>query len=252
MSEDGRILFDAVSFGYGQVRVLDQASFSIPLSQASCIVGPNGCGKTTLCRLIMGVLKPNSGRIQILDTTPQKARSRVGYMPQQMAFDNMFPASVLDVVLTGRLRSGCLFGYSREDREAAERALDWLGLAALRNRPFGTLSGGQRRRVLVARALACEPELLVMDEPTANVDPAAEHALLETLERLDRRVRVLLVSHQFDFVSRYVEQVICMHEGGHVHVHPTAEVTPDELERLYRGKMRLVRHDMDLNPPCHD
>jgi len=246
MSSQEMLRFENVRFAYSEAPVVDGVSFSVPSARAVCIVGPNGSGKTTLCKLMLGLLKPQQGRITVMGESPHRARRRIGYLPQHLALDPHFPASVLDLVLTGRLSRTSILGYTAKDREVAHAVIQRMGLKGRETMPFTALSGGQQRRALIARALACEPDLLVMDEPTANVDPAAEDALLETLEELEKRVSVLLVSHQFNFVSRYVEHVICMHGDKHVHVHPTAEVTPERLDALYQGHVRLVQHDKNL------
>lgn len=253
MSEAPLLSFEKVSFGYaGASPLIENASFSVPKGRAVCIVGPNGCGKTTLCRLMLGLLKPTRGHIQVLGTRPELARQWIGYLPQTVAVDPLFPATVMDVVLTGRLKRFSLFGYSRRDREAARDALASMGMAEVADKPFAALSGGQQRRVLIARALAGEPRLLLMDEPTANVDPAAEDALLDRLQQMQREVPVVLVSHQFDLVSHVVEQVICLHGEGHIHVHPTAEITADSLYALYGSHVRLVRHATRLEGRSND
>lgn len=247
MSEPPLIECEGLSFGYHASPVISHAHFSVPQTRAVCIVGSNGSGKTTLCKLLLGVLKPRQGSLKVLGTTPKEARQHIGYLPQQVDIDPHFPVRVIDLVLTGCLQSGSLFSYSKSNHAQAREALDCMGLTDFAHMPYASLSGGQKRRALIARALACKPRLLIMDEPTANVDPAAEDTLFETLQNLDSHVSVLLVSHQFDLVSHYVKHVICVHSGGHIHVHPTAEVTPERLQQLYGSNVRLVRHDMSLN-----
>jgi zinc transport system ATP-binding protein len=132
-------------------------------------------------------------------------------------------------------------GFGPEDRRAADTALEQAGVAALRERPFRALSGGERQRVLLARALATEPRLLLLDEPTSNVDAAAEQKLFETLETLNRTMTILLVSHDIGVVSQVVSGVICVKRT--VRVHPTTELTGDLVRELYGGEMRMVHHD---------
>ena len=194
--------FDNVSFGYsGAVPVLSDVSFSIERNHSVCIVGPNGGGKSTLIKLILGLLEPDEGKIGVLGGEPEDARTRIGYMPQYIRYDQSFPVSVMDVALMGRIGKSAHVFYSQGDKSATLEALDEMGVADLAGRPFNDLSGGQRQRVLIARALACDPELLLLDEPTANVDPAVESQLHHILKQLTERITVITVSHDLGFVS---------------------------------------------------
>lgn len=231
-----------VSFSYGGPPILCGASFAVAPLDFVCAVGPNGGGKTTLLKLILGLLTPQSGSVRLFGQPPEVARPRVGYMPQTMQFDVQFPVTAGDVVLMGRVggRSG-LGRYDRKARSITSAALAEVGLADLRNRPFAALSGGQRQRVLIARALACEPELLLMDEPSGGLDPGGQDAFHELLMRLNQRLTLLIVSHDVSFVSRYVKTVLCVNR--HIRVHATSEVTAEIIGELYGRNVRMVRHD---------
>lgn len=221
---------------------MEDVSFSIPERTFISIVGPNAGGKTTLLKLILGLLRPSRGAIEVFGQSPEKARPRIGYMPQYVQFDPSFPVTVLDVVLMGRLGKGMRFGpYSKADRAVALEALQKLEMDSARNRPFMALSGGQRQRVLIARALAAEPELLLLDEPTANVDMAVETELFELLHTMSETITVVVVSHDLGFVSRYVQSVVCVNRR--VMVHPTTAVTGEVINALYGGDVCMVRHD---------
>ena len=237
------IKFRDVSFSYGGPPVIQHASFEIDEKDSICVVGPNGGGKTTLLRLILGLERPDSGSIEVFGLPPKAARNRMGYMPQYLNFDPQFPISVLDVTLMGRIASGGLGPYRKADREAAMQALEEIGMADRARSHFSGLSGGQRQRVLIARALACAPSLLLLDEPTANVDQAVEAQLLDTLQRLSKRVSILLVSHNLGFVSALVDHVLCVNRS--VHVHPTTKMTGHTLAELFGGEISIVRHDQD-------
>jgi zinc transport system ATP-binding protein len=168
-------------------------------------------------------------------------------MPQHASLDPLFPVSVLDVVLLGRLRGGLCFGpYRKRDREAAGEALEMLKLGGVRNRPFSDLSGGQRQRVLIARALVSSPDLLLLDEPTANVDAVLESELFEVLNRLNDKITIVLVTHDLGFVSRYVKRVACVNRR--VAVHQTSEITGEMIHEIYGSDVRMVRHDT-TSPP---
>ena len=235
------ISFEGVSFSYGGPKVIEDATFEINERDSICVVGPNGGGKTTLLRLILGLEKPEKGKIQVFGNSPTAARQKIGYMPQYLNFDPRFPISVLDVALMGLLASAGLGRYKKSDRQAAMDALGEVGMADRARSPFSGLSGGQRQRVLIARALACDPALLLLDEPTANVDQAVEAQLLETLQKLSKRLSILLVSHNLGFVSSLVDHVLCVNHS--VHIHPTTKMTGNTLAELFGSDLAVVRHD---------
>lgn len=231
-----------LAFSYDGTAVLEDVNLTIGEREFVSIVGPNGGGKTTLLKLILGLLKPTQGRVRVFGQAPEKTRPRVGYMPQNAHLDPKFPVNVMDVVLMGRLGNGPPFGpYRREDKAAAGQALEQVGLQDMRKRLFSGLSGGERQRALIARALACEPDLLLLDEPDANLDVAVEGRLYELLCELKERLTVVVVSHDLGFVSQYVQTVVCV--ARKVVVHPTSEITGETISQLYGGDVRMVRHD---------
>lgn len=245
MSENSIVVIEGLTFSYDGSPVLQDVNLSINENDFVWIVGPNGGGKTTLLRLIIGLLQPKTGRIRVFGKPPDEARSRIGYMPQQAQLDPRFPVSVLDVVLMGRLGNGRKFGPFRSgDRQIAEKALGEVGILDLRDKPFSSLSGGQQRRLLIARALAGEPDLLILDEPTANLDLLVEKELYELLRRLNEGLTIVMVSHDPAFVSEHVKRVVCVKQR--VTEHPTCEIDGDFIGELYGGEMRLVRHDRHL------
>jgi zinc transport system ATP-binding protein len=234
------VRFESVRFAYDGLSVVEDATFTVADGDFLSVIGPNGAGKTTLAKLLLGLLEPQAGRIRVFGKSPQAARSELGYVPQYAQFDPAFPVTVMDVALMGRLGPG-IGPYRREDRRAARAALAEVGLEELEGRPFAALSGGQRQRVLIARALAGSPRLLLLDEPTANVDAAVESRLSTLLERLNERMTIILITHDLGFVSDMVQHVVCVNRW--VKVHPTEEVTPEMITGLYGGNVRIVRHD---------
>lgn len=238
---DPIITFDNVSFAFDRIEVLSDVSFTAQPHESICVVGPNGGGKSTLIKLMLGLLEPSRGSITILGTTPDKARRKIGYMPQYLHHDQRFPVSVVDVARMGRLSGHLLGFYSKQDKQITMTALEEMGVADLAKRPFGALSGGQRQRVLIARALACKPELLLLDEPTANVDPAVENQFLEILHDLAAKTTVITVTHDLGFVSHLVDRVICVNR--YAKIHPTSEITGEIIQDMYGGDLKMVRHD---------
>ena len=238
-----------VYFSYNGFHVLEDVNVSIREKDFACIVGPNGGGKTTLLKLMLGLIRPDSGSVRVLGRSPRRARHWIGYMPQHIAVDPQFPVSVGEVVLMGRLGSGRLAGpYRGQDRDAAREALEEVGLPGLENRPFSDLSGGQRQRVLIARALVSRPELLLLDEPTLNLDIRGEDQLHEMLTRLNEKLTLVLVSHNPWFVSRGVTNVVCINKT--CRIHPTSQVTDDVLKQMYRGDMQVINHSHQCGEDC--
>jgi len=236
------IRLEGVDFSYQSGSpVLTNVSFTVNRNDSICIVGPNGGGKSTLLNLILGILKPQQGKVEVLGCQPDQVRARLGYMPQYSIFDYEFPVSVLDVVLMGRLHANRWGRYSKEDRDKAHAALEEMGMTAMTDRPFFALSGGQRQRVLIARALAGDPEIMLLDEPTSNVDPMAEQQFYSTLRQLAKRMTLLIVSHDLGFVSDWLTGVVCINRTAHVH--PVSALTGDNIRELYGFDVNMIRHD---------
>ncbi len=201
--------FEEVCFSYGAEPILKNVTFEIEKGEFLGIIGPNGGGKTTLLKLIMGFLKPTSGKISVFGESPQKAFSQIGWVPQGFDFDRQFPITVLEVVLGGRLSKAPWFGgFGAADKRAAGAALEKVGLSSFSRAAFADLSGGQAQRVLIARALAGSPSLLLLDEPTANVDGAAEKEILKCLDSLKGEVTILMVTHNMHAVENRVKRIL--------------------------------------------
>ncbi len=234
-----------VSFRYAErgdvLPVLEDVSLTVAANDFLGIIGPNGGGKTTLLKVILGLLCPQTGNVRVFGQTPRKARNRIGYVPQHAQIDFSVPANVMDMVLMGRLgHSQWGFRFSRTDREAVRRALHDTGSEDLAERPVHHLSGGQFNRVLIARALAAEAELLLLDEPKTGMDPEAEKGLTELLHRLNQRLPIVLVSHDIGFVSAHLKRVACLNRR--ITSHSAAELTSEAIAGVYHRHVQAVHH----------
>jgi zinc transport system ATP-binding protein len=203
------VRIENLSFSYDHLPILSGVNLQIEAGRLVGVIGPNGGGKTTLFRLILGFLKPKEGAIWIYDRPPVQARDQMAYVPQELQFDRQFPISALEVVLAGRLRRSSWVGrYPKADKEAALAALHRVGLEEMAHAPFSALSGGQAQRTLIARALVSNPTLLLLDEPTANVDAKAESEIYALLHDLKGTATILLVTHDFQVATQIVDDVI--------------------------------------------
>lgn len=230
-----------VWLSFGGTPVLEGVDLMLQRNDYLAILGPNGSGKTTLLKVILGIIEPDRGTVRVFGERPAKRHGRVGYVPQHVRFDLGFPINALEVTMMGRLghRRG-LAGYSRTDREIARRKLERVEMDRYADRQIGTLSGGQLQRVLIARALALEPDLLLLDEPTASLDERIEHSVWELLEELSHEMTVVLVSHDIGAISTYVRSVACLNRK--LYYHPSKELTRDILEATYGCKIELLAH----------
>jgi zinc transport system ATP-binding protein len=196
------------------------------------IIGPNGGGKTTLLKLILGLLTPDSGTIRVDGQSPPQASACIGYVPQDVHINRGFPITALDVVLMGKRHPRKRWArQSAAERREALAALDRLAMADHADQKIGMLSGGQRQRVFIARALVTQPKLLLLDEPTANIDTRGQTDFYRLLCELNQEITVLVVSHDLLVISRYVKSVACVNKR--LHYHDQAEITGDMLESMY-------------------
>jgi len=225
--------------------VLDDINLELVAGDFLGLIGPNGGGKSTLLKAILGLIKPDRGSIALFGLPPAQARSRVGYMPQKTVFDRSFPVNVLDVVLMGRYsRRGLMHRYDSVDRQAALKALEAVGMQDRAMREIGALSGGEQQRVFVARSLVSDPELLLLDEPTAGVDSAQQTEFYDLLCHLNRdlRIAIVLVSHDVTAISKYVNKIACLNQR--LYYHDSKELSNDDIEKAYGCPVEMIAHGM--------
>lgn len=217
------IEFNRVNFSYQRSLTLNNVSFQIFPNEFIGIIGPNGGGKTTLLKLILGFLKPSHGSVLVFNEAAgehSRENIRLAYVPQSIRFDRDFPISVEEVVLSGLLAHLPWYGRFRtQDHHAAHEALELMGLAHLSKRAFGKLSGGQAQRVLIARALASNPQLLLLDEPTTSVDPQAVSEIYANLNQLKGKMTILMVTHDLGAAIDQVDRILCV-QGGVISLKP--------------------------------
>ena len=221
-----------LDFGYNGETVLKDVNATIREKDFVAIIGPNGGGKTTLLKLMLGLLTPAKGTIHVDGKIPQEASSCIGYVPQDVHINRSFPITVIDVVLMGKLDpTQRLSRRSAANRRDALEALDRLDMADHANKKIGMLSGGQRQRVFIARALATQPKILLLDEPTASIDTKGQADFYRLLKEINQDITVLVVSHDLLVISRYVKSVACVNKS--LHYHNQAEITGDMLGAMY-------------------
>jgi len=225
----------------GEMVVLEDINLNVRKGDFLGIIGPNGGGKTTLLKTILGIIKPYKGDIKIMGETPEKGREYIGYVPQYVFFDMKFPITVWEVVLTGRLnRKKCFKNYSREDKDISEMALKQVEMEKYKNKRIGELSGGERQRVFVARALVSQPQILLLDEPMANVDSPREKEFYELLKKLKEKLTIVLVSHDIGIISAYIDKVACVNRK--LYFHDSREIRIDDLMAVYGCPVDMIVH----------
>lgn len=237
-----------INYKFGSNQVLQNISFTVEQGEYLGIIGPNGGGKTTLLKIILGLLKPTSGKITILgqDLKSFKDRALVGYVPQRSAHgETFFPATVEEIIKSGRTAQLGLFrNFQIADYGAVAKAMEITGVTKYKNRLISELSGGERQRVFIARALASEPKILILDEPTVAVDIASQAKFYSFLSELNRNLNltILFVSHDIDVVAKEVDTVLCLNKTLVCHGSPLDFIKEEYLEKLYGKKVKYIVH----------
>ncbi|MDP2917667.1 MAG: ABC transporter ATP-binding protein [Dehalococcoidia bacterium] len=226
---------------YDSVPVLESVHLVVEQGDFLGIIGPNGGGKTTLLKVILGLIKPNRGKVLVLGKPPERGRKSIGYVSQTNLFDRDFPINVWEVVLMGLYgKTGMLRRYSAEDKKMAEEALKTANMLNFKERQIGKLSGGEQQRVFIARALVSKPSILLLDEPMASVDPTMQAEFYELLEKLSQEMTIIMVSHDISAVSIYVEEIACLNRQ--LFYHGSKEISPETLQTTYKCPVQIITH----------
>lgn len=228
-----------VSLKFNEQPVLHDINLTINKKDFIAIIGPNGGGKSTLLKIMLGLLTPDTGEVRVFGRKPKKARDLMGYLPQNVSFDHDFPINVFDTVLSGRYH-GLFKGYSKNDKKAVLNALKDVQMEEFKDRQISRLSGGQIQRVFIARALVREPKLLLMDEPMASIDPEMQNSFYQLLSKLKDKMAIVLVSHDVGAVSIHVDKIACLNQR--LFYHGPVEDSKEGLEEVYHCPIDLISH----------
>lgn len=228
-----------VSINFNELSILHDINLSVDEKDFMAILGPNGGGKSTLLKTILGLLTPDTGEVRVFGRKPEDARHLIGYLPQHVSFDHDFPITVFDTVLSGLYR-GLFRGHTDDDKKAVPKALKAVEMLHLQNRQISKLSGGQMQRVFIARAIVREPKLLLMDEPMASIDPEMQRSFYELLSQLKDKMAIVLVSHDVGTVSTHVDKIACLNRK--LYYHGPVEGAGEGLEEMYNCPIDLISH----------
>ncbi len=232
-----------VSFSYRNVLVLENVNLTIEKNDFLGVIGPNGGGKTTLLKLILGLLRPDVGTIRVFGETPINGRRFIGYIPQLFSFDFDFPISAMEVVLMGRLGKRRLGKrYSKIDIQICLESLRKVGMEEFRHRQISELSGGQRQRVFIARALSTEPKLLLLDEPVSSIDKQWQFTFYEMLRELSQDIAIVLVTHDIGVISTHIDKIACV--NGKVYYHGSTKDGIARISEMYQCPIELLVHGL--------
>jgi len=241
---------NGISLALGETEVLKDVDLRLSKGDFLGIVGPNGGGKTTILKIILGLQDPDRGEVKVFGKEPKKSRDRVSYVPQHTDFDSQFPINVWNVVLMGRVgKLGLKPFFSEEDKEIAKKALEKVEMGEYKERQISELSGGEQQRVLLARALTTRPDILLLDEPTASIDERIKTNIYKLLKKLNQKenTTIILVSHDVGFLSSYVEKLACLNRE--LIYHGDSKLTHEMIEESYGCEIDVIsHHHPDMEP----
>jgi len=236
------VLIKNLSVYYGHTPAISDVCLDVADGEYLGIIGPNGGGKSTLLKAILGLVPISSGTVQVYGNSQEKSRTLMGYVPQFASLDKKFPITLFEVVLTGRLKQGLspFHRYTAKDKQVTAELLEKVGIASLANRQISELSGGEFQRMLIARALAVNPRLLLLDEPTASVDAASRDQIYSLLAELNKSMTIILVTHDLLAISSRVHRLACLNSRLVYHGEP--ELTKGIVDTLYGCPVDLIAH----------
>lgn len=235
------IKIENLSAGYENKKVLENINLNISEKDFLGIIGPNGGGKTTLIKVILGLLKPTSGKISYYSNGINVDSIEIGYLPQYNNIDRKFPISVYDVILSGLDKQKSLFSrFKKEHHSKVEETIYMMGLEGLENRSIGQLSGGQMQRTLLGRAIVSDPKAIILDEPNTYIDKRFEAKLYSLLEEINKERAIILVSHDIGSVLQNVKSIACV--NGMLDYHPQNEVSAEWIEEKLQCPIELIGH----------
>jgi ABC-type Mn2+/Zn2+ transport system ATPase subunit len=257
-SPDPIIRFENASFGFPGVIALEDITLIITAGDFVGVIGPNGSGKTTLCKAVLGLMPPVRGHLHIFDCACDEIRchhrAKIGYLPQKGVVDRNFPVTVLETVMMGRYGALGLFKRpSKQDYEIAVEALMHVGMEHHKHTALGYLSGGQQQRVFIARALAQQPRVLLLDEPTTGLDITTQHNVIELIEHLHQELglTVLLITHDINLIRTRVDRLVLLKTRLFASGHPADVLKPDLLRQVYGKDLVITDHDMVIVEDYH-
>lgn len=228
-----------VSYKINSNQILEDINLSIEMNDFLAIIGPNGGGKSTLLKMMMGLIKPQKGSVEVFGESPEKSRDKIGYLPQFTHLESDFPINVFETVMMGRYK-GIFKDYNHQDENCVIQSLKEVNMLDFQDTQIGNLSGGQLQRVLIARALARRPKLLLLDEPTASIDPEMQKLFYDLLNKIRKEMAIVLVSHDVGVVSSYVESIACLNQR--LFSHGPVKTAINGIKEAYNFKLDLVTH----------
>ncbi len=245
------VKLENIDAGYGDKTVLNSVNLEIKERDFIGIIGPNGGGKTTLLRVILGLIPPDKGKVHYsFSDSHTDFRKFIGYLPQRSTIDGKFPISVREVVLSGLISEKPFFKkYNRKDFRLADEMIEKSGMTEYKYAPVGELSGGQLQRVFLIRALISSPELLILDEPDTFVDNRFEYELYQNLKELNKKIAILLVSHDIGTISSYIKTIACVNNS--LHYHASNEISTEQL-KVYNCPIDIITHGKVPHRVLHD
>jgi len=243
ISESPVISIRNLSAGYEDELILQNVNLDVYANDFIGIIGPNGGGKTTLLKVILGLLPPQQGEVRVLGMDLHRARQYIGYVPQFVVANRSFPISAWDTVSLGLLSDWKPFRhFTTDEEERIKDALSVVGMFNLRDKPMSEFSGGQRQRIFIARALVSDPKILLLDEPTASIDPSVTQDIYELLSLLNQKLAIVLVSHDMLAVSSFTKTIACLNRK--LIYHSSKELTTEMVDSIYGCPIDLIAHGL--------